>query len=71
MKKYKTLKEYWTKETFSLRGAVWGERPFTPTDQCWCNTTKNCQPEQSCGDCNLDRSGECRQDSGESSVPGV
>lgn len=67
---YHTIKEYWVKEKFSLRGSVWGCKPFRPSDQCFCNTTKRCEPEQTCTDCNLDRSGECNQ-SVESNVPGV
>ena len=55
-----------------ISSAIRGDsRQFTPNDQCWCNTTNGCYPEQLCGDCNLDLSGQCSQSAGESSVPGV
>jgi len=66
---YRTIRECYEFLSGTVRG--WDERPLTPTDQCFCNTYNRCYPEQLCGDCNLDKSGMCQQDSGDSSIPGV
>jgi len=67
--KYGTIVESYEFLSGTVRG--WGdERPFTPTDQCWCNTFKKCYPEQACPDCNLEMSGMCEQDA-PSVIPGV
>ena len=68
----------------AIRG---GSRVFSPEDQCWCQTTSsgvsltndkgingnvgNCYPEQLCGNCNLNFSGNCPQVGNISSIPGV
>ena len=58
-----------------LSGTVWPStdiRPYTPTDQCFSNSLQKCVPVQSpYADCDLNRSGECEQDAGPPTVPGV
>lgn len=64
---YKTLREGYT----FLSGTVQGYPHFNPMDQCFCEEKNECWPVQTCGSCNLEKSGQCPQQSAESPIPGV
>ncbi len=73
-------KNYWCKEEFSLFGSLQGgSRTYSPQNQCYCkdpqfvnnNQDGKCYPLQLCGNCDLDKSGLCSQDSGPTGVAGV
>ena len=71
-------------ENFSLFGSLRGgsrNNSIEYSDQCYCNQDANgkmlnngngkCYPQKLCGDCNLNKSGQCPQYSEPSKVQGV